>query len=44
MPVFIVMNLLSGSNAPFDSMPVPVQRRQIDVAGVTLAEFMLTNG
>ena len=26
MPVFIVMNLLSGSNTPFDSMPVPVQR------------------
>ena len=26
MPVFIVMNLLSGSNTPFDSMPMPVQR------------------
>jgi ABC-2 type transport system permease protein len=26
MPVFIVMNLLSGSNTPFDSMPVLVQR------------------
>ncbi|WP_287634565.1 hypothetical protein [Accumulibacter sp.] len=25
MPVRIVMNLLSGSNTPFDSMPVPVQ-------------------
>jgi ABC-2 type transport system permease protein len=26
MPVFIVMNLLSGSNTPFDSMPILVQR------------------
>ena len=26
MPVFIVMNLLSGSNTPFDAMPVWVQR------------------
>ncbi|HQR51471.1 MAG TPA: ABC transporter permease, partial [Methylophilaceae bacterium] len=25
MPVFIVMNLLSGSNTPFDSMPLAVQ-------------------
>lgn len=26
MPVFIVMNLLSGSNTPFDSMPMLIQR------------------
>jgi ABC-2 type transport system permease protein len=26
MPVFIVMNLLSGSNTPFDNMPVLVQQ------------------
>ena len=26
MPVFIVMNLLSGSNTPFDAMPETVQR------------------
>jgi len=28
-PVFIVMNLLSGSNTPFDSMPILVQRIMI---------------
>lgn len=26
MPVFIIMNLLSGSNTPFESMPILVQR------------------
>lgn len=26
LPVFIVMNLLSGSNTPFDSMPILIQR------------------
>jgi ABC-2 type transport system permease protein len=46
-PVFIVMNLLSGSNTPFESMPIAVQRAMMfspSTHFVSLAQAILYRG